>query len=281
VILRELKYRIIVLISILFISSNCAVNAQEAELPTELVKVKPTTSVWFNNYWNMRVSDKLFWAGELHYRTTERNNVPFVGRTAQVYNRHGIKYMFSKNFNMTAGGVLRLDFTPDPGNSDFNAVIVEPRLWHEYFFGMPFSYSGVNFMVYHRLRFEHRWSKSNLKGADYIYRNRYRYKFMMKIPLNKRSLTPGTYYFNPDVEIIMQSGRTVMANPLEDLRIYPNFGYIFNPRVSGSMGMMYTTGQIDMFGYEYRQRWIWKFNIYLSIDGRKFEDKLPPVNFDD
>lgn len=280
-ILRRLKYRIVASLSVLFLGLHFGATAQESEHAGELIKVKPTTSVWFNNYWNMQITDKFMWAGELHYRTTERNNIPFVGRTAQIYNRHGIKYMFSKNFNLTAGGVLRLDFTPDPGNTDFNPVIMEPRLWHEYFFGMPISYGGVDFMVYHRLRFEHRWSKSNLKGSDYIYRNRYRYKFMMKIPLNKRSLTPGAIYFNPDVEIIMQSGRTVVSNALEDLRIYPNFGYVFNPRISGSMGMMYTTGQIDMFGYEYRQRWIWKFNLYLSIDGRKFEDTLPQINFSD
>ena len=278
-ILKQWKYHFIMLINVFIISSNSLFYAQE--LPSESVYLKPTTSVWFNSYWNLRITEKLFWAGEMHYRTTQTENIPFVGRPAQLYNRHGIKYMFSKKLNITAGGVLRLNFSPEPGNSGFNAIVLEPRLWHEYLFGMPFSYAGINFMVYHRLRFEHRWSRSNLKGSDYIYRNRYRYKFMMKIPLNKKSLVPGTYYFNPDVEIIMQSGRTVIANPMEDLRIYPNFGYIFNPRVSGSMGMMYTTGQRDMFGYNYLQRWIWKFNIYLSIDGRKFEDKIPEINFND
>ena len=61
---------------------------------------------------------------------------------------------------------------------------------------------------------------------------------MLKVPLNKKKLTTGALYFNPDVEIIMQSGKTIVANPLEDLRIYPNLGYIFTPRVSGSLGMM-------------------------------------------
>lgn len=52
----------------------------------------------------------------MHYRRTEYNDVPYVGRMAQIYNRHGVKYLFSKNFNATVGGVLRLDFTPEPGN---------------------------------------------------------------------------------------------------------------------------------------------------------------------
>jgi hypothetical protein len=265
---------------LLLLFSYANVRSQES-FPTESVFKKPTTAAWLNSYWNVRFSEKFFWAAEVHYRMSETPNVPFVGRVGQLYNRHGIKYMFSKKLNITAGFVLRMNFNPEPGNDAFETMVLEPRLWHEYLFGMPFQYAGVDFVAYHRLRFEHRWSRSNLKDAEYIYRNRYRYKFMLKVPLNSKKLTPGTIYFNPDVELILHSGKTIVANPVEDLRIYPNFGYIFSPRFSGSMGMMYTTGQADMFGYSYKQNWIWKFNIYVSIDARKFEQKIPEINYED
>lgn len=239
---------------------------------------KPTTSAWMGSYLNFRLSKRLLWAGEMHYRRTEYDDVPYVGRMAQIYNRHGVKYLFSKNFNATVGGVLRLDFTPEPGNKTLKKVVLEPRFWHEYVFAQPF-FRG---MVYHRLRFEHRWSKGNEFDATYDFRNRYRYKFLMKYPLNSPVLRSKSIYFAPDVEIIMQTGKTAKLSPLEDLRFYPHIGYIVNPRVGFSTGMMYTVGQdFEKGNLEYRQRWIYRVNAYISLDWRKFEDKLLPVNMAD
>jgi len=238
----------------------------------------PEHSLWIGNYMNFRVSEKLFWAGELHYRRTEYNDQKYVGRLAQIYNRHGLKYVHSKNFSATAGGVLRLNFSPEPGNTEFKDIVLEPRFWHEYFFVMPFNF----FMVYHRLRFEHRWLKSNKIGETYDFRNRYRYKFQMKIPLNNRVLGPKTFYLSPDVEIIIQSGKSAPFEPLEDLRLFPHLGYQYNPRLGGSIGMMYTTGQrMDIGDFYYRQRWIFRINAYISLDFRKFENKIPDINFSD
>jgi len=259
------------------VNTNLVVFAQSNGAPSK-AQFNPTgTNLWLGSYGNIRITEKLFWAGELHYRRTEHNNTPYIGRIAQVYNRHGIKYVYSRNLSATFGGVLRLNFTPEPGNTNFNFLVLEPRVWYEFLFAMPFP----RLMVYHRLRFEHRWLKSNRVGADFNYRTRYRYKFLMKIPLNKPTLSPGTYYFSPDIEIIMQSGPSVAANPFEDLRLFPHVGYIFNPRIGGSFGMMYTTGQQDFMGYSYRQRWIMRFNVYISLDFRKFESKIPEINIYD
>jgi len=237
----------------------------------------PITGVWLGNYSNMRITDKIFWAGELHFRTIESSNTPYIGQVAQLYNRHGIKYMFNKNFNATLGGVLRLDWSPDPGNSELAALIVEPRIWHEYVFAQPFWRA----MVYHRLRIEHRWNRTHAPESDWIFRNRWRYKFFMKIPLNKPTLAPGTIYFSPDVEIIMQSGGPVIDSPLEDLRLYPIIGYIVNPRIGVSSGMMYTMGQRLSDGTQYRQRWIFRVNLYLNLDWRSSDSQLPMMQMID
>lgn len=238
----------------------------------------PERSLWLGTYMNFRISDKFYWAGEFHYRRTEYNAIPFVGRMGQIYNRHGIKYVASKKFSSTVGGVLRLNFSPQPGNSDFKDLVLEPRIWHEYVFAIPFE----RFMLYHRLRFEHRWSKSNKKGASFVYRNRYRYKFYMKFPLNNKKLVPGTYYFSPDIELIMQSGSSVPFQPMEDIRIYPHIGYIYSPRIGGSIGLAYTTGQkMDIGDFYYNQRWLLRINAYISLDFRKFEQKVPEINLND
>jgi len=239
---------------------------------------EPEHSLWLGSYMNFRLTEKLFWAGEFHYRQTEYNGVQFVGRPAQIYNRHGIKYVYSKNFSATLGGVLRLNFTPEPGNKDFRSIVLEPRIWQEYSFALPFK----RFMVYHRFRFEHRWTKSNALESSFTFKNRYRYKFLMKIPINSPKLGPKTFYFSPDIELIMQSGSSVPFSPMEDLRLYPNVGYQFNSRIGGSVGMTYTTGQkMDIGDFYFSQRWIMRFNVYISLDFRKFEDKIPSVNTTD
>lgn len=236
----------------------------------------PESFMWLGNYGTFRVSDDFFVTGELHYRRTGYQGTKYIGRLAQIYNRWGVQWNPSKKFSATWGGVLRLDFTPEPGNDDLPTLILEPRLWHEYIFARPFD----RFMVYHRLRFEHRWSTRHAPGSEWIFRNRYRYMFLMKIPINNKKLIPKTLYFYPNVEIIMQSGSSVVNSPLEDLRLFPALGYIHNPRVSFSAGMMYTTGQ-RLQTQLYRTRWVARFNTYISLDFRKAEERIPTIGIFD
>jgi len=248
-----------------------------AQRPQEAIFSDATTAFWINNYGSFRLSEKWFWSGEFHYRRAQTENTPYVGRLAQVYNRHGITYLYSKNFSFTAGGVLRFDFSDDKDRENWDHVKIEPRIWHEYLFAIPLS----KMMIYHRLRLEHRWTRSHTEGSDFIFRNRWRYKFMMKIPLNKPKLVPGAYYFNPDIELIMQSGKVVIDSPVEDLRVFPGIGYIYSPRTSFSAGMMYTTGQTLSEGAVFNQRWIFKLNCYIALDFRKFENKIPEIKIRD
>ncbi len=248
---------------------------QSQERPERSVFEDPETSLWLGGYGTFRLSEKFYWHGELHYRRSGYQGTPFVGRMGQIYNRHGLKWIPNKKFKAIVGGVLRLNFTPEPENDNFERLVLEPRIWHEYTFVMPFS----RFNIYHRLRIEHRWSRRNIPGDTYIYRNRYRYKILMKIPINSRELQPGTWYFSPDIELIMQSGSPVVDSPMEDLRIFPTVAYIYSPQFTFSGGLMHTTGQQLNNGAVFRQRWIPRLNVYMSLDFRKIEDRIPEVQF--
>ncbi|MCA1761439.1 MAG: DUF2490 domain-containing protein [Cryomorphaceae bacterium] len=233
------------------------------------------TNFWLSSYNKFRLTDKLYWAAELHYRRVSEadESVPFVANMAQIYNRHGLNYVFSPNFNVTVGGVLRLNFSPDPESAEFEPVTVEPRIWHQYMFVSPWP----RFILYNRIRIEHRWNRSNRLDADYTYRNRWRYMFYMKIPLNKKQMVPGALYFSPSVELIMQTGKTVVGSFVEDLRLYGNLGYILSPRATFSLGMMYTTGQNINDPTLYGQRWILRASAYISLDFRKEAKKVPSI----
>lgn len=245
----------------------------ELDSPEVSVLDEPQSLLWLGSYGTFRLSENLYWHAELHYRRRESENQLFYGKMAQIYNRHGLKYIPVKNFSATLGGVLRIDFGEQEGEG-FNDVVLEPRIWHEYIWTMPFNH----FRIYHRLRIEHRWKRGFEKGASYDFRNRWRYKFLMKIPLNKPNLEPGAFYFSPDIELIMQSGKPVTDDPFEDLRIFPTFAYIASPRLTYSTGLMYTTGQTADSGFIYKQRWVLRFNVYFNLDLRKFDQKIPETN---
>ncbi|WP_276388999.1 DUF2490 domain-containing protein [Eudoraea chungangensis] len=248
----------------------------EVVLPPESEYKDPITRVWFNTYGNIRLSKRLFWDAQTHFRFVETESTPYLSQIAQIYNRHAIGYIYSKKFNVSLGGVVRINFNTDPLSPDRN-VVPEWRIWHQYQFAIPLGSS----MIYHRIRIEHRWTQSFVDNSDYIFRNRWRYMFRMKTPLNSHKLQPKTFYISPEAELIMQSGKSVVASPMEDLRLTTTLGYIVNPRLSFAAGMMYSQGQQLINGGIYKQAWTMRFHMYFSPDFRKVKNKLPEIHLTD
>ncbi len=249
-------------------------NLWAQSAPEEAELKPPTTGVWFGLYNKIRLSDRLFYYAETHYRrlSSAENRTDFIGRMGQVYNRHGLTYLVNENFEATLGPVLVLNFSPDKGNPDFKEVILEPRIWHQYLFIQP--YMG-RVKMYHQFRFEHRFKRDNNMGAEYKYTTRYRYKVYAYIPINKPHIENHTFYVSPSVEIFLHSGKSVVANPMEDVRIYTALGYIHNNLMFFG-GHMYTIGQSrDPLGYVYRQRHIIRLNLFINLDLRKKDTQNP------
>lgn len=276
--MKRYSYVFALWVGIIFCTFPIFNTAQaQQERPQESQLEEPGTALWQNNYGNIRLTDKLFWVAQLHLRRKATDDVPFVGQMAQIYNRHAISYMFSKKFNVSLGGVLRIDYNENSDLSNQRRTVLEPRIWHEYLFALPLGRA----MVYHRLRLEHRWSRGFEIDSDYIFRNRWRYMFNMKVPINNSSLAPETFYIAPEAEVILQSGKPVVDSPLEDLRLHTSFGYIANARLTFAAGLMYSLGQRLENGAIYKQRWVMRFHVYFSPDLRKVKNKLPSINIRD
>ncbi len=271
--LRNSIFSVLALVTI----SIAGVRAQEDVILPEKSKYKePVSKVWVNTYGNIRISKRLFWVAQTHFRFQETENTPFVGQVGQVYNRHAIGYIYNKSFNTALGGVLRINFNTDEA-SEGRKVVPEWRIWHQYQFAMPVS----SFMVYHRIRIEHRWTQGFAENSEYIFRNRWRYMLRLKIPLNKPKLAPGAWYVAPETELIMQSGKKVVASPMEDLRITTTLGYILTPRLTMAAGLMYSQGQDLVNGGIYKQNWTIRCHLYFSPDFRKVRNKLPEIHLTD
>lgn len=250
-----------------------SLRSQHHDLPESPQFKPPISRLWINTYGNIRVSKHLFWIAQTHFRFQAANGTPFVGHIAQLYNRHALSYLFSKRFNLSLGGVLRVNFNTSPEGNERKAV-PEWRIWHQYQFAMPFP----RLMVYHRIRIEHRWSRGYTPAASYIYRNRYRYMIRGKIPLNQPKLKPKTLYLAPEVELIMQSGKAVINSPMEDLRLTATLGYILKPQLTIAGGLMYSQGQELSNGDVFNQKWTVRLHVYFSPDFRRLEKRLPTVH---
>ena len=267
----------IVAVLALLAAGIAGVRAQEDVILPEASEYKePLSKLWINTYGNIRISKRLFWDAQTHFRLQETENTPFFGQVGQIYNRHAIGYIYNKSFNMALGGVLRVNFNTDEASED-RKVVPEWRIWHQYQFAMPVS----TFMVYHRIRIEHRWTQGFAENSEYIFRNRWRYMLRLKIPLNTPKLEPGTWYVAPESELIMQSGKKVVASPMEDLRITTTLGYILTPRLTVAAGLMYSQGQDLVNGGIYKQNWTVRCHLYFSPDFRKVRNKLPEIHLTD
>ncbi len=234
------------------------------------------TGVWNGVYIKGRFNSKIGYYGEHHYRLRNslENVNSFVGRTRQLYNRAGINIIFNEYFEGVIGPTLVLNFSPDPSDPNFERVVYEPRIWHQWLFIMP---KMGRFKVYHQLRFEHRWKRGNEINAEFDYTNRYRYKLFTYVPLNKDKIEVKTLFFSPSVEIFMHSGPSIVFHPFEDFRTYNGIGYVLNPNVTFFAGHMWTLGQ-KTSGFEYRSSHILRFNIFVGLDFRSLENKLPLPN---
>jgi hypothetical protein len=247
----------------------------QAQDPAEFRE--PESGMWLGTFGKFQIAEKLYWDAQFHYRTAGYDGTPYVGRIAQLYNRHGLTYRFRPNFLFTIGGVLRLDFTPNPGNQAFEPVQAEPRIWHEYLWSIPYKRA----IVYHRIRIEHRWNKLATIDSDWFFTNRWRYKVYIVMPLNRPTLNSKTWFIAPEVELIMRNGKHVGGSPMEDLRLFPHVGYVLNARLKYTFGMMYSFGQSLQQPFEYRQRWILRANVFISLDFRKTQDKIPEIRIFD
>jgi hypothetical protein len=234
------------------------------------------TGIWNGLYLKVRFSEKLGYYGEHHFRVRNRedNLLTFIGRTRQVYNRAGLNILFGPYFEAVIGPTLVFNFTPSPGNPNFEKVTLEPRIWHQWLCIMP---PMGRVKTYHQFRFEHRWKRDNDIGAEFAYTDRFRYKLFLYVPINKSKIESKTLFFSPSAEIFMHKGKSIVYHPFEDFRTYNGFGYVLNKNITFFAGHMFTYGQRPS-GFEYAKTHIIRLNVFVGLDTRKIESTLPNIN---
>ncbi|CAN5169420.1 hypothetical protein BH23BAC1_BH23BAC1_22980 [soil metagenome] len=265
--------------SIVYIFLFCTLTCFGQNAPQSAEIHKPGTGLWMGLYTKLRFSERAFYYAETHYR--RRNSLgdrrDFIGRMGQIYNRHGINFLFNPYFEVTLGPVLVLNYSPQPDNPEYETVTLEPRIWHQWLLIQP---QMGRFKFYHQFRFEHRFKRTNLRNSEYKYTDRYRYKIFAYIPLNKSYLGNNTLFLAPSAEIFMHTGKSVVFHPLEDFRVYTGIGYIINQNYMLFGGHMWTIGQ-NPEGFSYNQSHIIRLNLFINFDLRPTRKTIPKIHMFD
>ncbi len=261
--LKSLKFSVLFLLLIVLGSPAIAQVVEEKdELPKER-NTSRGSELWNGLYTKYRVGEKLYYYGEYHIRT--RDN--FVDRMAQVYLRFGMSYILNKNLEITAGVVTPFYWAPasyEVQEDPFDKVVNQFRFWQQFLFIQSLGRAKV----YHQIRTEQRWKRDYIVDSPFKLSYRWRYKIATYIPINTAKLQKGTYFVSLYNELFIQTGKTVILNPMEDNRTFVGLGYILNENIQLQAGYAKSYQQRDS-GVDYVNRDLIRFSIYHNLDFTK------------
>ncbi len=157
------------------------------------------------------------WGGyiELQARSNEFFNQFYYFET-----KGGVSYDFANNYTGLIGTGRYI--TNENGNMG-QLPVSEFRLWEQL---------TINSFL-DRVKFEHRY-RAEQRWLNGIYRNRFRYRLNVVVPLNHKKITPGTFFISVFDEVFMNN----KAPHFERNRFSATLGYQFDKAVSMQMGWL-------------------------------------------
>jgi len=199
-------------------------------LPVLILAQQDKTGNWIMYFGTNKLNDKFSIHTEFQYRNHTVNTVD----TEQLLPRIGLNYHLSKTATVTVGYAYIPSYT-------FESVqtapeIEEHRIWQQFI--------STNIIrkvkLEHRYRFEQRFVNSD-------YKNRFRYRIMFFVPLNKPKIEKETLFLGLYDEIFINDKNTFFDRN----RLYGGIGYQVNKNLSLQTGVLHQ--QVSNFGKFYLQ----------------------------
>ncbi len=210
-------------------------------LPFTMFSQEDNTGNWLMYFGMNKISDKFSVHTEIQYR----NHTLTPNNTEQLLLRTGLNYHFSEKAFVTAGYAYIPSYVYDSEQSAPETE--EHRIWQQFI--LTNKIGRVKFE--HRYRIEQRWV-----GQDY--RNRFRYRLMLFIPLNRPKIEKGSLFIGLYNEVFVNAKKTFFDRN----RLYGALGYQFSKSTGVQLGMMHQ--QVNDFG-----KWYLQFAVVFNTDLRK------------
>ncbi len=210
-------------------------------LPMSLLAQQEETGNWLMYFGTNKVSDKF----SIHTEVQYRNHTLAPVNIEQLLLRTGLNYHFSEKAFVTGGYayIANHEFESEQSAPESE----EHRIWQQFI--LTNTIGRVKFE--HRYRLEQRWVKND-------YRNRFRYRLMLFLPLNKPRIEKGTLFAGVYEEVFLNGKKDFFDRN----RLYGALGYQLSNTASLQVGMMHQ--QLSDFG-----KWYLQFALVLNLDFRK------------
>lgn len=140
---------------------------------------------------------------------------------------------------------------------------------HRLFQQVVLTNTANRFIFNSRVMFEQRWLQRKLKQATeeyihdgHIYKNRFRYRFSINVPLNKSTLSSKVVFVSAYNELFVSFGKAITYRLPDQNRLYIGMGYNFNQSgniqmgylnllLVGKEGLYYEAGHTLFVGFNY------------------------------
>ena len=139
----------------------------------------------------------------------------------QMLLRTSANYHFSKNLLICEGYTYVPSYAFE--GDVLNPSIEENRIFEQ----LLIKQLAPHVFIEHRLMLEHRWT-------DIFYKNRFRYRLFLTIPLNKKYIEGYTWFFALYDEVFLN----IQNEAFDRNRIYGALGYQFNEYTGMHVGML-------------------------------------------
>ena len=210
-------------------------------LPVTVAAQQDGTGNWLMYFGTNKVSDKF----SIHTEVQYRNHSITPNNIEQLLLRTGLNYHFSKKASVTAGYGYITSYLNESENN--GPDIREHRIWEQFILTNRVG----------RVKFEHRYRIEQRFIEDY-YRDRFRYRLMLFIPLNNNELIKNTWFIGLYDEIFIKTENKFFDRN----RLYGALGYIFNKDLSVQAGMLHQ--QLQLTG-----KWYFQFALVFNTDLRR------------
>ncbi len=219
---------------------------------------------WYSYFGHHRLSDRFGVLTETQFRRHD-----YILNWQQSLSRLALECYISPKFVATAG--YGLIFTWPYGSQPVTAMFIENRIWQQ----LVFNEQHPRLLVQHRYRLEQRWLQNaslDSLGSRIVngnsFRNRFRYRFMVKFPLKMDNGKPGKLFVSIYDEIFIHLNNQTSVNVFDQNRAYAAAGFDFNPNFSVQTGYMNQTIQ-KSDGWRFESNHTIMVSVFYHFDFRK------------
>lgn len=157
----------------------------------------------------------------------------------QSVTRSGIDYFLNSNTTITAGHLWAVTYPygKQPIKFEFN----EHRIWEQ----VVLKHQTGRFYFSHRYKVEQRFIENKIADSQgqphtdgNLFRQRFRYRFMFSVPLNKKTMENKSLALVVSNEFFINFGKGIAKNVFDQNRFSAGLGYQFSEKLKIQVGYL-------------------------------------------